>query len=429
MAKFPSVVNSSNFTQALSFVDSLEISFKRKNLIKKIVRPISSLLFCFLSFLVIYGAFLSFSSPEDMAVFIKLGFITDMWDFYSGIFAVSELAPYIAWPILVVATYVIPLVFSAIITILVTLFVRNGNQQPAGDTEATKAKDLYLRAEKLYSKSSNYEDGDDRRIFKIIFVVCLAAFLIYGLIILKLMNVGVIIGMVVSMVLVYFIFGLLFLLFYTINRQFYKKPFILYCKNRLDEYWLSVDPEEKKRREEEAEEKRKQKEAKAASKVTSNVTSNAASGGNIDKYNTFTWTFDYVENNQGMCSDVCLSILHTTKEVLRERKYRDAANGFQMIVKGLEFLIAFDEETYLSPLYANCYALSRVFAFGLYDKEAACTFAEKACVYAHMRGTSMANRDLVVMMDFWNELKSSKPLSVITEEFGYEFPYDILESN
>lgn len=149
----------------------------------------------------------------------------------------------------------------------------------------------------------------------------------------------------------------------------------------------------------------------------------------INEYDSFTWTNEYVCNNEEKCSDVALSILKVSKELLEEGDYSGAAAGFDKVVRALELLKNIDSEHYLPPLFANCYALSQIFAFGLNNKVSACKYAKKACEYAEKCNSDTARRDLAVMRDLYNALNSSNSISSILDEFDVDFPYDILRMN
>lgn len=150
---------------------------------------------------------------------------------------------------------------------------------------------------------------------------------------------------------------------------------------------------------------------------------------NEEKYDSFTWTSEYVRNNEEKCSDLALSILKVSKELLEEGDYSGAAAGFDKVVRALELLKNIDSEYYLPPLFANCYALSQIFAFGLNNKDSACKYAKKACEYAEKCNSDTARRDLAVMRDLYNALDSSGSISSILDEFDIDFPYDILRMN
>lgn len=150
------------------------------------------------------------------------------------------------------------------------------------------------------------------------------------------------------------------------------------------------------------------------------------SANTINECDSFTWTYDYVKNNEARCSDISLTLLDVSKELLEEGNVSDAALGFDKIVHGLELLQNFDKATYLPPLYANCYALARIFAFGLNNKDSARKNAEKACDYALKCNTSAARNDISKLRSFRDALQSSRSLSSIAEEFELDFPYDII---
>lgn len=427
MAKFPNPVTADNFQEAVSSVNTFAAYVKRKNVTKNIVRPIASLLFCVLSLLLVIGAIYNASSPEEMVVYEQLGFVVDAWTAFSGLFVNSDMVWFVSWGILIAAAYIIPLIVSAVISIPVALLVKASPEEISAGTEAQKAKQLYTRAQKVAGEASNVDSSSIKTLFKWLFVLALVAFLLYAFLVLKVFgsfDVATLVGLVLVMAIVYFVYGLLFRVFYALNSLFYKKKPVPYNIASIESYWLSVDPEEVQRREEEA-----KRQAELAEQARAQAAARSSSGGGIDRYDSFTWTYGYVRDNEKQCSDTLLSVLRVSKDLLRERNYSDAAAGFDKIVHGLEMLVILDEGYYSSPLYANCYALSRIFAFGLNNKAAALTYAEKACEYAITCGTDMAKRDFYKMSEYRDALRTSRSLSSIASEFKLEFPYDILSSN
>ncbi len=107
----------------------------------------------------------------------------------------------------------------------------------------------------------------------------------------------------------------------------------------------------------------------------------------------------------------------------------------KMVVHGLELLTCIDEECkayYISPFYANCYGLSRVYAFGLHNAQMAEKYLEKACQAAqeaasYPKTAGVAKRDYGVMSEILSDFKSGRSLYAIEEEFRQDFPYDIIE--
>jgi hypothetical protein len=433
MKNFPQKITSENFGEAAKSILSASASIKNNEKAKKIIRPIGSILFVFFSFLFIYGAIYKSSSAEEMVVFEKLAPITKIWNFFAGILTKPDMKWYIFAGILVVAAFVIPLLVSAIIKLVVSLTHKADSNQFSDGGTAANAKKLHLLATDLYKNSSNYEDSSVKTPYKVIFVLLIAALLVYAFIVLKMIATVALFGFAIALLLLYWVYGFIFSAFFALNKLFYKKPYISNITKATEEYWLSVDVEEvnrrkaeEKRKEEQKkkqEEKRKQKEAKQQYKTSQQTTEPTRA---IDKYDSFTWTNEYVRNNENECSDIALSILKVSKELLEEGDYSGAAAGFDKVVYALELLKNIDSEYYLPPLFANCYALCKIFAFGLNNKDSACKYAKKACEYASKCNSATARKDLAVMTDFYNALMSANSISSLLDEFDIDFPYDIL---
>ena len=79
MARFPENITAENIQNAALCVSAYEAHIKAKKLCKKIIKPLGSFLFCLMSLLLVFGAIYSASSPEEMVVFEKLGFMVDAW--------------------------------------------------------------------------------------------------------------------------------------------------------------------------------------------------------------------------------------------------------------------------------------------------------------------------------------------------------------
>ena len=146
----------------------------------------------------------------------------------------------------------------------------------------------------------------------------------------------------------------------------------------------------------------------------------------MDKYDPSTWTPDYVEENESDCSDVLLSTLSVAKKLLANEDYDGAACGFMNVTLGLTLLARFWPDYYLPPLYANHFALSKIFAFGLHDASNAQASLQRACDCAEKLDSLKANRDLLVMKKILKAFQSGRSLSKIEAEYGQDFPDDIL---
>lgn len=431
MNTLPTPITKNNFDQAQTFISNQLALTKAKKQIRKIVRPLGSLLFTLLSLLLVYGAIYRACSPEDMAVMEKLGFLTKAWAIFEGIFTTSEMAWFVYWPILIVAAFAVPLLISAVITVVVLAIFKGSAKNTVEGTDAEKAKKLYDDARAISKDSSNYDSGATKTVFKVIFTLSLVAFLVYAFFTLKMdFSMGLLIGFAISAVVVYFVYGWILSAFYALNGLFYKIRYIPALTSATEEYWLRVDVAEANRRKAEAErkaEKERKKEAKNKAKQQyAASTQSSAPTKAIDQNDSLTWTNAYVRENENRCSEVTLSILNASKELLRDGDYNAAALGFEKVVYALELLKSIDSSYYLPPLFANCYALCQIFAFGLNNKSKACEYAKKACEYASQCNSPTAKSDLRIMRDFYETMQSASSISSLTDEFDINFPYDIL---
>lgn len=425
MKSFPQKITSDNFNEAANLILSATASIEKNEKTKKIVRPVGSILFVFFSLIFIYGAIYQNISAEEAIVFEKLMPITNIWAFFAGVLTRPDMAWFIFAGVLVVAAFAIPLLVSALIKLLVSLTHKsNINPFSEGDT-AKNAKKLHLLATDLYKKSSDYKTRSSNTLYIVIFELLIIAFFVYAFIIL-----GITVpfwGFAIAIVILYLLYGLIFKAFSALNKLFYKKEHIPNITAVTEAYWLSVDTEEANRRKAEAKRMAEQSAKKEKEKRQRETASKAAVPEKaIDKYDSFTWTNGYVRNNESQCSDIALTLLKVSKDLLAEGDYSGAAAGFDKVVHALELLKNIDSEYYLPPLFANCYALSKIFAFGLNNKNSACKYAKKACEYASQCNSDAAKRDLRVMSDFYDALESASSLSSLTDEFDIDFPYDIL---
>ena len=261
MKNFPTTITAENFNDAAKFVSNTLAKSRQKRLVKSLVKPIGGILFLFLSVLLVYGATLKYSNQEDMLVFIKLEPITNLWNDFSGLFTNADMEWYIFWPILIVAAFVIPLIVSAIITIIVSICYKAKPITIDGSSESEKAKALHQSATQIKDKSKDsdyYETG-----FTIAFILLLLAFVAFAFITLDMLSkpeaiVGMAVGVIISGFIAFWLYSLIFTLFAAFNEKFYYLRYYDNITNVTDAYWLSVDPEEVARREEEKERLAKQ---------------------------------------------------------------------------------------------------------------------------------------------------------------------------
>lgn len=252
MAKFPKSITAENFDKTAKLVSSELAKAKRKNVIFKIAHPIGGLLFTILSFFLVYGAIFTFTSEEEKIVFENLGAVTDIWTKFSGAITSPDMVWYIYWGILVAAWFLLPVAVTAVISILVSIFAKS-NDSVSGDTDAEKAKSLNALAEKLGAMDNRNAGNGWKTCYQWVFVILICALLVFAFLTLKMAIGEMVIGFAICAVILFFVYGWILGAFYGLNRLFYTVKPYYGLRDATDAYWLSVDPDEKTRREEEKE--------------------------------------------------------------------------------------------------------------------------------------------------------------------------------
>lgn len=140
---------------------------------------------------------------------------------------------------------------------------------------------------------------------------------------------------------------------------------------------------------------------------------------NIDLNNSKTWTAEYAAKNTEVCSNALFKELYNGEDCLENGVYHMAAESFEKVVTGLELLAKVEPETYAKPLYANQYALSRIYLFGLENQTKGTHFLKAACAQARKCG---AHNDAAVMEGVLEVLKKSGIYGVL-REFDISLPY------
>ena len=447
MASYVKPITEENFPKAEKYARGALTRAKKKTLLRKIAHPLGTVLFTFFSFILVYGAFYtSGKTAEDIEFFAKFGFLTKVWEAFSGLFVKPDMKPLVAWLVLVAAVYIVPLLCTALISIILSIIGAFKKKETfEGDTKE-KAIKLHSLAKELVLEQKNEPEGGLYNLFRWIFVILSTALIVYGIIFFKeAISTSLIIGMAICVVIVFFLYGLLIKLFSFLNCLFFIKTANKDIAYDTEEFWVANDPEEQKRRKEEKERKEKEeaeKKKRAAEKAKAEAKKREAKAEYkaetkanqqkpIDKYDSFTWTYGYVRDNEQQCSNIAISTLNVSKELLAEGDYSGAAAGFDKVVRALELLQFIDADYYQMPLFANSYALSMIFAFGLNNRTKAIEYAEKAIEYAEKQSSknSTAARDLVVMKDFCSELKTAPSLSAVKNTFDIDFPSIVLEMN
>lgn len=411
MARFPKTITRENFADAENALRRAERSVKQTRLARRIARPLASLLFVLLSFLLVFGAFLELSSPEEGVVFEKLGAFTDLWNAFSAPFFALKLEGALLWLAMTAAVFLLPLLLSALVTIVVKLCVRQTVPLEEG-TATAQAKALYLRAEAAHE--NNRHPDVSSAPWRLLFTLIVGGFLAFAFLTLKMdVKTDTLFGALFFLVLLYFVYALPFGLCSALCGLFHRTIVGLDSfKLAALEYWTETDPD-----------------AESARSLSSDEPSLTPDENGIVELDSFTWTPEYVKAHEARCSEVLLNTLEVSKELLSEGNHDGARSGFRHVVIGLFLLSDLAPDHYLPPLYANLYALARIDAFGAGDREGALENARRACEKAEECGTPTALRDLVKLRDFYDALSSGKSLSDIREEYGHSYPGDILSSD
>lgn len=251
-------ITQANFDEASKHIQGILAHNSKKNLMAKIIIPVSSVLFVFLSLLMTYGLLYQLSSPEEMFIFNAFPKITALWNKISGLFIKPENAWYISVLLGLVILYVIPFALSLIISIICSIAFASKKEEPLSGTKAQQAKELHQIATKAYGYHRATDFDSVPTIGSTCYVVAIAALLIYAFWKLGFFTsltgriFSMAFGMLACLLVLFFIYKLLVRISVAINSLFIKTTACYDATTATDTYWLSVDPEEKKRREEEA---------------------------------------------------------------------------------------------------------------------------------------------------------------------------------
>lgn len=138
----------------------------------------------------------------------------------------------------------------------------------------------------------------------------------------------------------------------------------------------------------------------------------------IDPNNSRTRTAEYAAKNADVCGNALLKELHNGNDCLENGVYGLAAESFERVVTGLRLLAEVDPELYGAPLYANQYALSRIYLLGLENLPKGTRFLKAACAQAEK---CVAYNDLKVMADVLAVLEKSG-INGVLREFDISLP-------
>ncbi len=231
---------------AKTMIDEL-ISRRKKEAIKRIVKPVGNGLFVLLNFLYIYGAIYENTSHEDLHMYKLLTPLTKIWSVFAFVMHKWELEWYVFAGILAVAAFVIPLAVSAVITLIYSLIYKGKYKQEwkrfsnGGEGVVNKARRLHNLAYNLRLALPDYTDASDRKPFQKLFVFLITAFLIYGFIMIKMFSFQMLGGGVVFLAIVYWLYGWILCPFFYLNRLFYRRKCHFDYTKETEAYLASVE--------------------------------------------------------------------------------------------------------------------------------------------------------------------------------------------
>lgn len=409
-------INGENVTQACAAVNRESGKLERKRITRRLITVIGYMSFVAVSMLLLTGVLYHIGDASDREAMDSIPVVGLFAAFAEEQMFGGERPVLHLGVLAAVVQYVLPVAICGVLALLGQLL---GRTKPlvTAEEEPARAKQLHAGADALYQKWLGL--GDSSRIR----LLCNYLFTLYTLYVLVMMVVRLgwpgygpleIIGAIVAFVVWHLLYKLVLALFVAISKLFYR------CKNPLDggfraaakDYLRGVDPNAVK------------EEPEAATSVTRQE--------QIVHIDPFTWTTAYAQSNEEKCGDTAMNYVEIAKSSLSEGDYEQAAMTLDRAAYALELLSRTrGGEQYVPYLYANQYASSRVYAFGLGDRDAAKFRLEQAVKIA---GTYAVNkhpdyeraiRDFKVMNGVLEEFNKGTSLAMLKEYYGSEFPYDI----
>ncbi len=273
MSKRTKEITTENFSEAIDYAYTINKKMTANLLSFKIILPLGSILFALHSMLLCLGA-LSISvydKPDRLIAFNALPFIqkywNGVWDFFSSF---TDLL-YLKIILMVVFLFFVPFVISSVAAIII-FYTTKGKKPVIEGNTAKKAKELYTylkNAPRTYFEAFDGKPVVWRRVCGIVsgIGVMIFMFYFYGAIITQNSNfLSALLALSQSNkhgdeIILSIICGGLFYVLFVILHYVFTKMIQPYCdsyykwqkfKDKVEAYWLSVDKEECKRREEEA---------------------------------------------------------------------------------------------------------------------------------------------------------------------------------
>ncbi len=264
MKRYKSPITEENFEVASKFILKKCRKSRGRRRAYKVVVPVSTALFMFLSLIFSYGAIFSISTAEDAVVFEKLKPITAIWQFFAHILVQEGAKWYINVPIFVAALLLVPMAISIVLSVIFALTSKKLTIPEKATSAKEKAEALHGIIEGSYH-STEVDYGVIALINAGVYIALMVAFTVYSMILTFDSSqlddlISLIIGAAVVFTVLYFVHAYLYMMYYFMNICACPLTSIYQYKTDVYDFWCDVDPEEAKRRDE----KKKADEAKKA---------------------------------------------------------------------------------------------------------------------------------------------------------------------
>ena len=149
------------------------------------------------------------------------------------------------------------------------------------------------------------------------------------------------------------------------------------------------------------------------------------------RYNPFKWSEEYVLTHTNECSDDLLMLLDVSIKLVHENNLADAETGFMHVIYGLDRLSNVDPYFYNPFFYSNCFALAKIYAFGMDKREEALSHLRMAsdrcltCTKTDYPDYEKARRDHAVILQMLTDLENGMSLQEFKRLYSGDFPNDI----
>ena len=264
MNRYSAPITEENFDFSSDFILKKCRKSRGRKRAYKVVVPVSTVLFLFLSLIFSYGAIFSISTADDAIVFEKLKPISAIWQFFADLLVQEGAKWYINVPIFVAALFWVPMAISIILSVILKLTSKKLDLPVEAISAKEKAKALHEIIESSHH-SVEIDYGVVAFVIAGVYIALMVAFAVFSMILTFDFSqlddlIGLIIGAAVVFSILYFVYAYLYVMYYSMNVCTCRPKSIFEYKTDVYDFWCSIDPEEA----ENSEKKKKEEAAKKA---------------------------------------------------------------------------------------------------------------------------------------------------------------------